>query len=81
MKEKIFAAIMTLIVLASTTNLWLTYKGKITFFTNLKPETKVSLQYAKNSMDNLISITKQPKPDGRISFEIEEKEIFYFKGE
>ena len=70
MKEKIFGALMALIVLASTTGLWFCHKGKITFLTNLKPETEVLLQYQKKNDGNLISVKKKSKPDGKISFEV-----------
>ena len=79
MKEKIYAAIMTLVVLASTTGLWLTYKGKVTFFTDLKPETEVLFQYRKQNDDKLISVTALSKPDGRVSFDVSEKKLSYFK--
>lgn len=79
MKEKVFGALMALIVLASTTGLWFCHKGKITFLTDLKPETEVLLQYQKKTDGNLISVKKKSKPDGKISFEVKGKTLSYFK--
>lgn len=79
MKEKIFATITALIVLASTTGLWFCHKGKITFLTDLQPETEVLLQYRKKAESKLISVKKKSKPDGKISFEVRGRTLSYFK--
>lgn len=79
MKNRIFAAFISLIVLSATTDLWFSHKGKITFFTDLKPATEVTLQYRKKPESNLISVKKKIKTDGKVSFSIKGRTLFYFK--
>ena len=79
MKEKIFSILMVLIVLASTTNLWLSHKGKITFLTDLKQGTDVLFQYRKKTASSLISVKKKIKPEGKVSFEVKGRTLSYFK--
>lgn len=79
MKEKIFAVITALIVLMLTTEVWFSYKGKITFSTNLKPGTEAVLQYREKTNDNLISVNKKAGSDGKLSFKVKGKTLSYFK--
>ena len=77
--RKIFATIMALGILASTTNLWLYYKGKILLSTNLKTGTEVVLLYKEKETSDLIIIKERIKSDGTSSFRINGKTLYYFK--
>lgn len=79
MKEKIFAVITALIVLMLTTGIWFSYKGKITFSTDLKLGTEAVLQYREKADGGLISVNKKAGPDGKISFKVKGKTLSYFK--
>ncbi|MBQ8347648.1 MAG: hypothetical protein IJY17_08630 [Alphaproteobacteria bacterium] len=79
MKEKIFAAITALIVLMLTTGIWFSYKGKITFSTDLELGTEAVLQYREKADSGLISVNKKAGPDGKISFKVKGKTLSYFK--
>ncbi len=79
MKDKIFAAFISLIVLSATTDLWFSHKGKITFFGDLKTGTEVSLNYRKKPDSRLIILKKEVKENGRVSFKTKGGTIFWFK--
>ncbi len=79
MKEKIFAVLTALMVLASTTGLWFSHKGTITVSTDLKPKTEVVLQYRKKAESKLISVKKKTEQDGKAFFHIKGQTLYYFK--
>lgn len=79
MKDKIFAAVISLIVLSATADLWFSHKGKITFFGDLKTGTEVFLNYRKKQDSRLITLKKEVKENGRVSFQIKGRTISWFK--
>lgn len=79
MKDKIFAAFISLIVLSATLDLWFSHKGKITFFGDLKTGTEVSLNYRKKADGRFITLKKEVKENGRVSFKIKGGTISWFK--
>lgn len=79
MKSKIIAAVLTLVVLCLTTDVWFFHKAKVTFFTTAPQEAEVTLSYRKKPDSKLLILKQKVRADGRVSFDLKGRTVSWFK--
>lgn len=79
MKSKIIAAVLTLVVLCLTTDVWFDHKAKITFSTTAPQGAEVTLSYRKKPDSKLLILKQKVSKDGSVSFKLKGRTVSWFK--
>lgn len=79
MKSKIIAAVLTLVVLCLTINVWFAHKSKVTFFTTAPQGAEITLSYRKKTDSKLLILKKKVSKGGKVSFKLKGRTVSWFK--
>lgn len=79
MKSKIIAAVLTLVVLCLTTDVWFFHKAEVTFFTTAPQGAKITLSYRKKPDSKLLILKQKVSKGGSVSFNLKGRTVSWFK--
>lgn len=79
MKSKIIAAVLTLVVLCLTTDVWFFHKAKVTFFTTAPQGAEITLSYRKKPDSKLLILKQKVSKGGSVSFKLKGHTVSWFK--
>ena len=79
MKSKIIAAVLTLVVLCLTTDVWFDHKAKITFSTTAPQGAEITLSYRKKPDSKLLILKQKVSKGGSVSFKLKGRTVSWFK--
>ena len=79
MKSKIIAAVLTLVVLCLTTDVWFFHKAEVTFFTTAQQGVKITLSYRKKPDSKLLILKQKVSKGGSVSFKLKGRTVSWFK--
>lgn len=79
MKSKIVAAVLTLVVLCLTTDVWFFHKAKVTFFTTAPQGAEITLSYRKKPDSKLLILKQKTAKDGKTTFKLKGRTVSWFK--
>ena len=79
MKSKIIAAVLTLVVLCLTTDVWFDHKAKITFSTTAPQGAEITLSYRNKPDSKLLILKQKVSKGGSVSFKLKGRTVSWFK--